>query len=469
MTWSKDELCKIAEADDLHVSPLREDGVTYGTPTWIWCVAVDGALYVRAYNGRNSSWYQAAVRQKAGRIIAAGMTKEVAFERVDGPINDRIDDAYRAKYHGSPYLSPMIGARARSATVKVTPRAAPTSDRLARPRSTEDKMQKRKLGNGGLEVSALGLGCMGYGIAREIPDRKEMIVLIREAVERGIDFFDTAEVYGPFGNEEMVGEALTPLRDQVKIATKFGWDVDADTGVHHGGVNSKPDHIKAAVDGSLRRLKTDYIDLLYQHRVDPEVPMEDVAGAVKELIQQGKVRFFGLSEAGAQSIRRAHAVQPVAALQSEYSLWTREPEKEIIPTLAELGIGLVPYSPLGKGFLTGKIDESTTFGAADLRNRIPRFSPEARKRNKALVDLLRTEGERHGATPAQVALAWLLAHKPWIVPLFGTRKLDRLDENLGSLSVALTADDLSEIDGVSSGFEVQGARYPEELLKLSGR
>jgi aryl-alcohol dehydrogenase-like predicted oxidoreductase len=310
---------------------------------------------------------------------------------------------------------------------------------------------------------------MGYGITREIPDRKEMVVLIRKAVERGIDFFDTAEVYSPFANEEMVGEALMPLRAQVIIATKFGWDVDPDTGVHHGGVNSKPDHIKAAVDGSLRRLETGHIDLLYQHRVDPEVPMEDVAGAVKELIQQGKVRFFGLSEAGAQSIRRAHAVQPVAALQSEYSLWTREPEKEIIPTLEELGIGLVPYSPLGKGFLTGKIDERTTFGASDLRNRIPRFSPEARKRNQALVDLLRTVGARHGATPAQVALAWLLAQKPWIVPLFGTRKLDRLDENLGSLSVTLTADDLSEIDGVSSGFEVQGARYPEELLKLSGR
>lgn len=330
-------------------------------------------------------------------------------------------------------------------------------------------MQKRKLGNNGLEVSALALGCMGYGIAREIPDRKEMIVLIRNAVERGVDFFDTAEVYGPFANEEMVGEALAPFRDQVKIATKFGWDVDLDTGVHRGSLNSKPDHIKAAVDGSLRRLRTDHIDLLYQHRVDPEVPMEDVAGAVKALIEQGKVRFFGLSEAGAQSIRRAHAVQPVAALQSEYSLWTREPEKDVIPTLEELGIGLVPYSPLGKGFLTGKIDEGTTFGASDLRSRIPRFTPEARKRNHALVDLLRTVGGRRGATPAQVALAWLLARKPWIVPLFGTRKLDRLDENLGSLSVVLTGDDLSEIDRVSSGFEVQGARYPEEILKLSGR
>jgi aryl-alcohol dehydrogenase-like predicted oxidoreductase len=329
-------------------------------------------------------------------------------------------------------------------------------------------MQKRKLGNNGLEVSALSLGCMGYGKAREIPDRKEMIDLIRTAVERGIDFFDTAESYGPFTNEEMVGEALMPLRDQVKIATKFGWDIDPDTGVHHGGVNSKPDHIKAAVEGSLRRLRTDRIDLLYQHRVDPEVPMEDVAGTVKELIQQGKVRFFGLSEAGARSIRRAHAVQPVAALQSEYSLWTREQENEIIPTLEELGIGLVPFRPLGKGFLAGKIDESTTFDTSDFRSRIPRFSPEARKANQALVDLLRTIGGRHGATPAQVALAWLLAQKPWIVPLFGTRKLERLDENLGALSVTLTADDLDEIETVASTIKIEGARYPEEILRRSG-
>jgi aryl-alcohol dehydrogenase-like predicted oxidoreductase len=331
-------------------------------------------------------------------------------------------------------------------------------------------MPKRKLGGGGLEVSALALGCMGYGNAkaREIPDRKEMIDLIRKAVERGIDFFDTAESYGPFANEEMVGEALRPLRGQVKIATKFGWDIDADTGVHHGEPNSKPDHIKAAVDGSLRRLKTDHIDLLYQHRVDPEVPMEDVAGTVKELIQEGKVRFFGLSEAGAQSIRRAHAVQPVTALQSEYSLWTREPENEIIPTLQELAIGLVPYSPLGKGFLTGKIGESTTFDTTDLRNKIPRFSPEARKANHALIDLLRTIGDRHQATPAQIALAWLLAQKPWIAPLFGTRKLDRLDENLGSLSVTLTADDLNEIRTVISTIKIQGARYPEEVLRRSG-
>jgi aryl-alcohol dehydrogenase-like predicted oxidoreductase len=309
---------------------------------------------------------------------------------------------------------------------------------------------------------------MGYGKARELHDRTDMIGLIRKAVERGIDFFDTAESYGPLTNEEMVGEALLPFRDQVKIATKFGWDIDPATGVHHGGVNSKPAHIRAAVDGSLRRLKSEYIDLLYQHRVDPEVPMEDVAGTVKELIQQGKVRCFGLSEAGAWSIRRAHAVQPVTALQSEYSLWTRDPESEIMPTLDELGIGLVPYSPLGKGFLTGKIDASTTFDASDYRNAIPRFSPEARKTNKALVDLVRPVGARHGATPAQIALAWLLAQKPWIVPLFGTRSLDRLDENLGALSVKLVASDLDEINTVASTIEIQGIRYPQEMLWRSG-
>jgi aryl-alcohol dehydrogenase-like predicted oxidoreductase len=329
-------------------------------------------------------------------------------------------------------------------------------------------MPKRTLGSSGLEVSALSLGCMGYGEARALRDRKEMIALIRTAVERGIDFFDTAEAYGPFTNEEMVGEALLPLRDQVRIATKFGWDIDPATGVHHGGVNSKPDHIRAAVHGSLKRLKIARIDLLYQHRVDPDVPMEDVAGTVKDLIQQGKVRYFGLSEAGANSIRRAHAVHPVAALQSEYSLWTREPENEVIPTLEELGIGLVPYSPLGKGFLTGTIDDATAFHSSDLRNSIPRFSPAARKANQVLINLLRTIGKRHGATPAQVALAWLLAQKAWIVPLFGTRRLERLDENLGSLSVMLTADDLNEIRTMVSTITIQGARYPEEMLRRSG-
>jgi aryl-alcohol dehydrogenase-like predicted oxidoreductase len=329
-------------------------------------------------------------------------------------------------------------------------------------------MLRRRLGNSSLEVSALSLGCMGYGKAREIPDRAEMIVLIRQAFERGVDFFDTAESYGPLTNEEMVGEALGPIRERVKIATKFGWDIDPTTGVHHGGVNSRPDHIRAAVEGMLKRLKTDYIDLLYQHRVDPDVPMEDVAGTVKDLIGDGKVRYFGLSEAGAKSIRRAHAVQPVTALQSEYSLWTREPEDDILPTLEELGIGLVPFSPLGKGFLTGTIDVNTAFDASDFRNRIPRFQPAARKANEALVILLRIVGSRHDASPAQVALAWLLAKRPWIVPLFGTRRIDRLEENLGSLSVDLTPDDLNEIEAVAATIKVEGARYPDEMMRRSG-
>jgi aryl-alcohol dehydrogenase-like predicted oxidoreductase len=326
-------------------------------------------------------------------------------------------------------------------------------------------MQKRTLGQG-LKVSALSLGAMGYGKARELADRDDMIKLLRTAVERGMDFFDTAEVYGPLTNEEMVGEALQPVRDQVKIATKFGWDVDPDTGVNSGNVNSKPDHIRGAVEGSLRRLRTDHIDLLYQHRVDPSVPMEDVAGVVKDLIAQGKVRWFGLSEAGANSIRRAHAVQPVAALQSEYSLWTREPEAEILPALAELGIGLVPFSPLGKGFLTGKIDVGTSFDKSDMRNSIPRFAPEAREANRKLIDLITRIADRHGATPAQVALAWLLAQKPWIVPLFGTRKLERFEENVGALEVRLKKEDLDEIE--AANIEIQGARYPEEHIKRVG-
>ncbi len=324
-------------------------------------------------------------------------------------------------------------------------------------------MQKRTLGQG-LEVSALSLGAMGYGKARELPDRAEMITLIRTAVDRGMDFFDTAEVYGPWTNELMVGEALEPLRDRVKIATKFGWDIDQETGVHRGGVNSKPTQIRSAVEGSLKRLRTDYIDLLYQHRVDPGVPMEDVAGVVKDLIAEGKVRWFGLSEAGAGSIRRAHAVQPVAALQSEYSLWTREPEAEIIPTLEELGIGLVPFSPLGKGFLTGKIDSTTTLDP--MRSSIPRFSPAAMDANRKLVDLIRAIGERHGATPAQVALAWILAQKLWIVPLFGTRKIERFDENIGALNVQLTQTDLNEIE--AANIHISGDRYPEEHMRLTG-
>ena len=325
-------------------------------------------------------------------------------------------------------------------------------------------MQKRRLGKTNLEVSALGLGCMGYGVPA---DKQDMIALIRAAVERGVTFFDTAEVYGPFRNEEVVGEALAPLREQVVVATKFGWDIDLQTGKHLGRLNSRPDHIKAATEGMLKRLKTDCIDLLYQHRVDPDVPMEDVAGAVKDLIQQGKARHFGMSEAGVQSIRRAHAVLPVTALQSEYSLWTREPEADVLPVLEELGIGLVPYSPLGKGFLTGKIDETTAFHSSDLRGRIPRFEAKAREANQALVDLLRSIASRKRATPAQIALAWLLAQKSWIVPIPGTRKLDRLEENLGAVSVVLTADDLREIE--DAAFKVQGARYPEELMKLSGR
>ena len=328
-------------------------------------------------------------------------------------------------------------------------------------------MQKRKLGNGNLEVSALGLGCMGmsygYGPAA---DKQEMISLIRTAVERGITFFDTAEVYGPFTNEELVGEALAPFRGQVVIATKFGFKLGPDGAQQ--GVDSRPQHVKEVAEASLKRLKTDTIDLFYQHRVDPAVPIEDVAGAVKDLIQEGKVKHFGLSEAGVQTIRRAHAVQPVTALQSEYSLWWRKPEEDVLPTLEELGIGFVPFSPLGKGFLTGRIDENTTFDSSDFRNIVPRFTAEARKANQALVHLLRSIGERKNATPAQLALAWLLAQRPWIVPIPGTTKLNRLDENIGAASVELTSDDLREIDSAASNIEVQGARYPEELERRTG-
>ncbi len=335
-------------------------------------------------------------------------------------------------------------------------------------------MKKRKLGNSGLEVSAVGLGCMGmsfsYGPAA---DKQEMIALIRSAVERGVTFFDTAEVYGPYTNEELVGEALAPFRDQVVIATKFGFNLDPkyDPRGMQGspGLDSRPEHIKQVAEASLKRLKVDAIDLFYQHRVDPNVTIEDVAGAVKDLIQAGKVGHFGLSEAGAQTIRRAHAVQPVAAVQSEYSLWTRGPEAEILPTLEVLGIGFVPFSPLGKGFLTGKINEGTTFHSSDFRNTLPRFTPEARKANQALVDLLATIGARKKATPAQIALAWLLAQKPWIVPIPGTRKLERLVENTGAVEVELTSDDLSEIARAASQITVQGARYPEKLERLTGR
>jgi len=335
-------------------------------------------------------------------------------------------------------------------------------------------MQKRKLGKSGLEVSALGLGCMGMSFSYGPPaDKKEMISLLRAAVERGVTFFDTAEVYGPLTNEELVGEALSPLRDQVVIATKFGFDLNpkADPRGMTGApaLDSRPEHIKQVAEASLKRLKIDAIDLFYQHRVDPDVPIEDVAGAVKELIQEGKVKHFGLSEAGVQTIRRAHAVQPVTAVQSEYSLWWRRPEEELLSTLEELGIGFVPYSPLGKGFLTGKIDEKTTFDSSDFRTTLPRFTPEARRANHALIDLLAAIADRKKATPAQIALAWLLAQKPWIVPIPGTRKLERLDENLGAVAVELTSEDLREIDSASAKITVEGARYPEKLEKLTGR
>jgi aryl-alcohol dehydrogenase-like predicted oxidoreductase len=330
-------------------------------------------------------------------------------------------------------------------------------------------MQKRKLGKNNLEVSALGLGCMGLSFGFGPPvDKNDGIALIRAAVERGVTFFDTAEVYGPYTNEELVGEALAPFRDQVVIATKFGFKIDPTTG-KQAGLDSRPEHIKEVADASLKRLKTNVIDLFYQHRVDPNVPIEDVAGAVKELIQQGKVKHFGLSEAGVQTIRRAHKVQPVTALQSEYSLWWREPEKETIPTLEELGIGFVPFSPLGKGFLTGKITEDTKFDKSDFRNIVPRFTPEARKANQALVDLLGRFAQQKKATPAQIALAWLLAQKPWIVPIPGTTKLHRLEENIGAINVKLSPEDLRELETTASKIAVQGARYPEELQKMVGR
>ena len=331
-------------------------------------------------------------------------------------------------------------------------------------------MQKRILGKNGLEVSAVGLGCMGMSFAYGPPkDKPEMIALIRAAVERGVTFFDTAEVYGPFTNEELVGEALAPVRNQVVIATKFGFRPSADGSLRWTDLDSRPAHIKEAAEASLKRLRTDVIDLLYQHRVDPEVPIEDVAGAVQDLIREGKVKRFGLSEAGPQTIRRAHAVQPVTALQSEYSLWFRRHETDVLPTIEELGIGLVAYSPLGRGFLTGKMDQSTSFDSADFRNALPRFSPEARKANQALVDLLADIAARKQATTAQIALAWVLGRKPWIVPIPGTTKLARLEENLGAASLNLSADDLREIDSAVSLIEIQGARYPENMEQVTGR
>ena len=332
-------------------------------------------------------------------------------------------------------------------------------------------MKKRKLGNSGLEVSAIGLGCMGmsFGLG-PAKDKQEMVLLIRSAVERGVTFFDTAEVYGPFTNEELVGEAIAPFRERVVIATKFGFNIDPDgTQNQAPPLNSRPEHIKEVAEASLMRLETDYIDLFYQHRVDPNVPIEDVAGAVKDLIDEGKVRHFGLSEAGVEVIRRAYAVQPVTALQSEYSLWWREPEQEILPMLEELGIGFIPFSPLGKGFLTGKIDENTKFDSTDFRNTVPRFSPEARKANQPLVDLIGEFAAQKKATPAQIALAWVLAQKPWIVPIPGTTKLHRLEENLGAVDVELTTDDFRQIENITSRVEVQGARYSEGSQRLVNR
>ena len=335
---------------------------------------------------------------------------------------------------------------------------------------TQILMQKRKLGTSGLEVSAIGLGCMGMSMSYgPPPDRQEMISLLRGAFERGITFFDTAEVYGPFTNEELLGEALEPIRDQVVIATKFGFKLNPSGGRAWVGVDSRPEHIREVADASLKRLKTDCIDLFYQHRVDPEVPIEDVAGAVKELIQQGKVKHFGLSEAAIETVRRAHAVQPVTALQNEYSLWTRTPEQEVLPALEKLGIGFVPYSPLGRGFLTGKIDENTTFDSSDFRQNLPRFTPEARQANQTLVDLLRDIAKQKNATPAQIALAWLLSQKPWIVPIPGTTKLHRLEENIGAIEIQLTPDDLREIETAASKITIEGARYPEQLEQMTGR
>jgi aryl-alcohol dehydrogenase-like predicted oxidoreductase len=331
-------------------------------------------------------------------------------------------------------------------------------------------MQKRKLGESNLEVSALGLGCMGMSFSYGPPkDKKEMISLLHAAVHRGVTFFDTAEVYGPFTNEELVGEALAPFRGKVVMATKFGFNLKADGSPGFVGLNSRPEHIRRAAEGSLKRLRVEAIDLFYQHRVDPDVPIEDVAGAVKDLIQHGKVKHFGMSEAAAKTIRRAHKIQPVTAVQSEYSLWWRRPEEEVLPTLEELGIGFVPYSPLGKGFLTGKVDENTKYDSSDFRSTLPRFTPEALKANQAMVKLLEDIAKKKKATPAQIALAWLLAQKPWIAPIPGTTKLDRLEENLGALNVNLTSADLREIESASSRIKVEGARYPEAIEAMTGR
>jgi aryl-alcohol dehydrogenase-like predicted oxidoreductase len=455
--WTSDDLTRIGTADELELASVRRDG-TLRKPRTIWVVRVGDDLYVRSMYGRAGGWFPATQVRHEGHIRAGGVDKDVSFADADPPST-------------TPSTSPTAtsttatanGSSAASSTLRPEP---PRSSSY--PAEQGDPMQKRSLGNSNLEVSAIGLGCMGISSGLgPAADRQQGIAVIRAAVERGVTFFDTAEVYGPFVNEELVGEALAPFRDQVVIATKFGFRFDAEG--RQVGLSSRPEHLRQAVDGSLQRLGVDTIDLLYQHRVDPEVAIEDVAGAVKDLIQAGKVRHFGLSEAGPQTIRRAHAVQPVTALQSEYSLWWREPEAEIVPTLEELEIGFVPFSPLGKGFLTGKISQATSFDNSDIRSTIPRFTPEARKANQVLVDLLGRIAARKRATPAQVAIAWLLAQQPWIVPIPGTRRVERLDENLGAAAVELTDDDLGEIERAAAQIQVQGARYPDHLQRLIDR
>ena len=439
--------------------------MTYGTPTWIWSVVVDDGLYVHAYNGTDSRWYRAALRQGAGRIIAAGMTREVRFKPADGPVNDRVDDAYRAKYDGSPYLAPMLGARARAATISVRPHGRPHGPARTQGRTAGAKglsrMEKRVLGRD-LVVSALGLGCMAMtGGYSDRPNREEMVSLLHAAVERGVTFFDTAEAYGPWTNEELVGQALAPFRGEVVIATKFNLRFDQ-TGKPMGQI-SRPEEVKAAAEGSLRRLRAETLDLYYLHRVNPAVPIEDIAGAVADLVAEGKVRRFGMSEAAAGTIRRAHAVQPVTAIQSEYSLWWRRPEEAVLQVCEELGIGFVPYSPLGKGFLTGTVSASTTFDTTnDIRASIPRFQPDALQHNQVIVERLGDIAQDKGVTPGQIALAWLLARRPWIVPIPGTRKLHRLEENIAAADITLSVKDMARIAEVAAS-NVRGGRYPEAL------
>ncbi len=466
-TWTTDELDRIGDGDELRIAALRKDG-TLRTPRIIWVVRVGDDLYVRSAHGQRAAWYQGTQRTFEGHISAAGIEKDVTFEDAAGQLDAEIDAAYWSKYKKYPaqYIEPVTNDESHATTIRLVPRDILTPTPSAR--KTGMYMNTRFLGQDRLEVSAIGLGCMGLSVSYPpFMERQESIALIRNAVERGVTFFDTAEVYGPFANEDLVGEALEPFRDQVVIATKFANEFDADGKVI--GLNSRPEIIRKAVEGSLKRLRTETIDLLYQHRVDPNVPIEDVAGTVRDLIAEGKVKHFGLSEASAQTIRRAHAVQPVTALQSEYSLWTRTIEAEILPTLEELGIGLVPFSPLGKGFLTGKVDTTATFANNDIRAIIPRFTPEAMAANQALVDLLGEIAQRRGVTPAQIALAWLLAQKPWIVPIPGTKRLDRLDENIGAAAVELTADDLGEIEVAAAKITVVGERYPEHLLRQTNR